>query len=302
MDYTTENRTCKPTHSDELCQNDEQYTEAERHTATSMVETGSSILCLGNYLEVLPSLGVEADALVSDPPFGNTSAGWDIAPVLERMWPVLHGSTRPNANIVLFCCGKFTIQLAYSNLDEYRYDLIWRKSKPVGFLNANLMPMRNHESILLFSQGDKKGATYNPQKVFNKRYVGKKSGGGVIGDSGNSVYRKVNKVARISDGFMHPSSVLPFRSVPNAGRLHNTQKPVALMEWLIESYTNPGDLIVDPFMGSGSTGVAIENLNMRLDMAGDRTTKRRRFIGIELNEEFFQKAVVRIRQVVERQQ
>ena len=216
-----------------------------------------------------------ADAVISDMPFGVTDCSWDIAPPLELFWTMVEERVKPSANFVLFGCGRFTVDLVNSRRKWFRYDLIWQKNKKCGFLNANLMPMRNHESILVFGQpGYQRTSVYNPQKVSGGR-VGvrrtKRRGG---------VYREIEGGAKFYDGMQHPCSILHFK---NETGQHPTQKPVDLMEWLIRSYTNEGDTVIDMFAGSGSTGVAAINTD-------------RRFVGIEMNEDYFNTAVQRIKQ------
>ena len=180
------------------------------------------------------------------------------------------------ANFVLFGCGKFAVDLIHSKYRWYRYDLVWAKTKKCGFLNANLMPMRGHESILVFNRpGFCRGATYNPQKVLSGRKPKVKT----RHHCGN-VYRGVGEKEYLykSDGTQHPCSVLPFESESG---LHPTQKPLALMEFLVRSYTNEADIVIDPFMGSGTTGVACVNTG-------------RTFIGVEQKREYFEIACLRI--------
>ena len=219
-----------------------------------------------------------ADAVISDPPFGITNCDWDTMPPLGRFWDLVEGRLKPTANVVLFGCGKFTVELI--NSKWYRYDLVWKKNNKTGFLNANLMPMRNHESILIFGRpGYQKKSTYNPQKtqggptgIKNKRV------------SKSSVYDTKHYLTNY-DGTQHPCSVLSFDSDKNYVRgnapKHPTQKPVALMEWLVKTYTNEYDTVIDPFMGSGTTGMACAKLN-------------RRFIGIEKEKQYFDTAAKRI--------
>jgi site-specific DNA-methyltransferase (adenine-specific) len=241
---------------------------------TKQVNIGNTMLYCGDCFKVLPTLDIQADAIVSDPPFGTTNCDWDIPIPLDTFWDMVEGQTKPTANFVLFGCGKFTNDLINSNPQWYRYDLIWTKSKKCGFLNANLQPMRNHESILIFTRpGFFKAATYNPQKTPGGR-VGvrqtKRRGG---------VYRSVDGGEKYYDGMQHPCSVLSFKSEFG---LHPTQKPLELMEWLIRTYTNECDTIIDPFMGSGTTAVAC----VRTD---------RKFIGIERNKNFFDIACERVK-------
>jgi site-specific DNA-methyltransferase (adenine-specific) len=230
------------------------------------VNIGNTTLYCGDCFNVLPKLDVESDAVISDPPFGVTECDWDNPIPLDSFWTMVERRTKQSANFVLFGCGKFTVDLVNSRRKWYRYDLVWHKSKKVGFLNANLMPMRNHESILVFSRpGYFKAATYNPQKT----------PGGKAGITTrihrSSIYREKREYTHTYDGTVHPCSILPFNS--ESGQ-HPTQKPLALMEFLTCSYTNEQDMVIDPFMGSGTTGVACVNTN-------------RAFIAIERKKEFF---------------
>ena len=127
---------------------------------------GDCTLYQGDCFDILPKLDIEADAVISDPPFGITACDWDVVFSLARFWDLLDRRSKQSANFVLFGCGKFSIDLVNSRYNWYRYDLIWAKNNKVGFLNANLMPMRNHEQILVFGRpGFQKAAAYNPQKI-----------------------------------------------------------------------------------------------------------------------------------------
>jgi site-specific DNA-methyltransferase (adenine-specific) len=238
------------------------------------VTIGNITLYCGDCFSVLPKLNIESDAVISDPPFGITDCDWDNRIPLDSFWNMVVNRTKQSANVVLFACGKFTVDLVNSKRQWYRYDLVWHKSKKVGFLWANKMPMRNHEAILVFNRpGFFKAATYNPQKT---------PGGKVCRKTRNHrshVYRDKGKYTHISDGTIHPSSVLPFS---NECGLHPTQKPLALMEFLVRSYSNKNDIVIDPFMGSGTTGVACINTG-------------RAFIGIERNKTYFDIACERIK-------
>jgi site-specific DNA-methyltransferase (adenine-specific) len=242
--------------------------------ATSRVAIGNATLINGDCFTVLPKLNEKFDAVISDPPYGITACDWDNPIPLDSFWNMVERLTKQTANVVLFGCGKFTVDLVNSKRKWYRYDLVWHKSKKVGFLNANLMPMRNHESIRVFTRpGFFKTATYNPQKT----------PGGKVGikkvNHRSCVYADRGVYTHVSDGTMHPCSVLPFN---NESGQHPTQKPLALMEFLVRSYTNEKDTVIDPFMGSGTTGVACAK-------AG------RAFIGIESNKNYFEIACERIR-------
>ena len=246
-------------------------------TKTNRVTIGNATLYCGDCFDVVPKLDIVADAVISDMPFGVTDCSWDIAPPLDLFWTMVEERIKPSANIVLFGCGRFTHELYNSNPKWFRYDMIWVKNNKVGFLNSGLMPLRNHEAVLVFGQpGYQRAAVYNPQKVSGGR-VGirktKRRGG---------VYRSIDGGAKFYDGMQHPCSVLHFKGEKDKG-LHPTLKPVALMEWLVRTYTNEGDTVIDPFMGVGSTGVACVNTG-------------RSFIGIERDIDYFRIACERIKQ------
>lgn len=237
----------------------------------------------GDCLEILPRLaeeGLHVDAVVTDPPYGTTSAEWDNAPDYGVLFPMMLAIMLPNAPILSFCQEPICSELRLQFLRLYRYDFVWVKTRPAGFANANRMPMRIHERILVFYR---RLPTYNPikQKVgrpYTRTYSydrhAKKSG---------SVYRKgtLNKTyTRVSDGTRYPTDVLYFANDSN-NSVHPTQKPDALLRYLILTYTNPGDTVLDPFMGSGTTGVACMQTG-------------RNFIGIELDEGYYNTAKKRI--------
>lgn len=181
---------------------------------------------------------------------------------------------KDNGAICLFGQGAFTANLIMSNISMYRYDLVWEKTKAGGFLNAKRMPLQAHENISIFY---KKLPTYNPQMEQGKPYTKK----AVTNGDGNN-YGKFNRVGQvhINNGERFPRSVIKI-SNDNHKSLHPTQKPVALLEYLIKTYTNEGETVLDNCMGSGSTGAACKNLN-------------RKFIGIELDENYFNIAKERI--------
>ena len=238
------------------------------------IKIGTATLYHGDCFSVLPKLEVELDAVISDPPFGITDCDWDCAIPLDTFWAMVEGCTKQSANVVLFGCGKFTVDLVNSKRKWYRYDLVWQKSKKLGFLNANLMPMRSHESILVFIRpGFFRESTYNPQKTFGGRKPGI-----TTRNHRSSVYRDKGEFTHVTDGTVHPCSVLAFKSELG---LHPTQKPLALMEFLVRSYTNEKDIVIDPFMGSGTTGLACVKTG-------------RTFIGIERKKEYFDIACQRL--------
>lgn len=182
---------------------------------------------------------------------------------------------KDNGAIVLFGQGLFTAKLACSNKDMFRYRLVWEKTKAGSFLNARRMPLQAHEDISIFY---KRLPTYNPQMEEGKPYIKKNITNGDGGCYGK--FERAGEV-KINSGTRFPRSVLKF-SNDNHNSMHTTQKPVKLLEYLIKTYTNEGETVLDNCMGSGSTGIACLNTN-------------RKFIGMELNEEYFKIAEERIK-------
>lgn len=211
------------------------------------------------------------DMILTDPPYGTTACKWDSIIPLEPMWEQLKRIIKPNGAIVMTASQPFTSVLVCSNLSMFAYEWVWVKSKITGVLNAKKMPVRKHESVLVFCDRKCTG-TYNAQGLVRKGTVTKQ--GGNSDNYGN----------RSSDDYVQeftnwPRDVLEIKSEGNT--VHPTQKPVALMEYLIKTYTNEGDTVLDFTMGSGSTGVACVNLN-------------RKFIGIEMDDKYFDVAKNRI--------
>ena len=236
---------------------------------------GNATLYLGDCFDILPTLDMKFDAVITDPPYGVTNCDWDTSLPLDKLWILMESQTKVSANYCLFATMRFAVDLINGKRKWFRYDMIWAKSKKCGFLNTGLMPMRNHESILVFGRpGFKRETTYNPMKDAGGRAGIRKT------ERRGGVYRSVDGIEKYYDGTQHPCSVLPFRSEKDKG-LHPTLKPVGLMEWLIKTFTNEGDIVIDPFAGSGSTGVAAINTG-------------RRFVGIEQDKKYFDIAVERI--------
>jgi site-specific DNA-methyltransferase (adenine-specific) len=236
-------------------------------------------LRLGDCLEVMKMIEDNSiDAIITDPPYGTTSCKWDSVIDLELMWKQLNRIIKPNGAIVLNASQPFTSALIMSNPKYFKYEWIWQKSHATGHLNSKKQPLRQHESICVFY---KKQCTYNPQMI-DKTYLDKRTKSGANVDA--DVYNKFNKVERqipVTKGY--PKTIqyfaTPFKG--GEGGKHPTQKPVALMEYLIKTYTKEGETVLDFTMGSGSTGVAAKNLN-------------RNFIGIEMDETYFNVAKERI--------
>ena len=218
------------------------------------------------------------DLILCDLPYGTTKINWDTIIPFEELWEQYHRVLKKNGIVVLFSSGLFTIDLILSNRKEFKYKLIWKKNVPTGMSSAKYRPMKYYEEICVFSMS--KG-TYNPQ-MKERIGVGKAcyNYDHYCGDSNHVSYEKVKK--KYDPDFVQPSDVLEFNVVPNRnGKLHPTQKPVDLLEWLIKTYSNEEDLVLDNCMGSGSTGVACKNTN-------------RSFIGIEKDIKYFDIAKERL--------
>ena len=236
----------------------------------------------GDCLEVMDNLieqGVKVDAIITDPPYGTTRNKWDSVIPLDEMWERLNKIIKPNGAIALFGSEPFSSALRMSNIKNYKYDWIWEKSKATGHLNSKKRPLVKHELIHLFY---KKQCTYNAQGLIRKKTPtvskgnrGKKG----VGSSGE-VYGLANKDA-IQTHSNFPLSIQKFQ-VDMRAEFHPTQKPVALMEYLIKTYTNENEIVLDFTAGSFTTGVACKKLN-------------RDFIGIELDKNYFDIGVERIK-------
>lgn len=234
-------------------------------------------LIQGDCLEVMDNLieeGVKVDAIITDPPYGTTACKWDSVIPFGEMWNRLNKLIKTNGAIVLFGSEPFSSALRMSNIKNYKYDIIWDKIKGTGFLNAKKQPMRNHEIVSLFYQ---KQPTYNPQKT--KGHIKKTSFRAKHLQT--EVYGEMKNDYNYNSTERYPRSIQVFSTDTQNSSLHPTQKPVALMEYLIKTYTNENEIVLDFTMGSGSTGVACKNTN-------------REFIGIELDENYFNIAKNRI--------
>jgi len=215
------------------------------------------------------------DMVLTDPPYGTTACKWDSIIPLEPMWEQLKRVIKPNGAIVITASQPFTTTLIASNMKMFKYCWVWEKSHPSGFALANKMVMKRHEDICVFYRSL---PTYNAQKIKGKK---NNSRGNRVGKMSGSISNPSLIQPPTDDSTMkHPSSVIKV-SNPRIKGQHPTQKPVALMEYLIKTYTNEGEAVLDFTMGSGTTGVACKNLN-------------RSFIGIEKDSESFRIASERI--------
>lgn len=231
----------------------------------------------GDCLELMKDIpDGSIDLVLTDPPYGTTACKWDTIIPFEPMWEQLKRVTKKNGAIVLFGSQPFTSALVMSNVKMFKYEWVWEKSHPTGFGSSKYNPLKYHENIIVFSDAT---TTYNPQMTKGKpnHSMGKIVNGGKIESES---YIKINAVQSQQSENKYPKSVQKVNN-PRTKGMHPTQKPVALTEYLIKTYTNEGETVLDFTMGSGTTGVACKNLN-------------RNFIGIELDKEYFEIAKARI--------
>lgn len=228
-------------------------------------------------LELLRDIpDASVDLVLTDPPYGTTANEWDTA--FSIPWDELNRITKPHAPIVLFSQLPFAVDLIASNRKNYSYEWIWHKTCPAGYFNANRRPLRAHENILVFSADNK--STYNPQYWYGKPYMQKHH-------AKTSNYNNTERTPTDSpDGKRYPIDVLMYSRDQG---FHTTQKPVKLLEYLILTYTNAGETVLDFTMGSGSTGVACVNTG-------------RDFIGIEKEHKYFEIAERRIEEAAAQMQ
>lgn len=223
----------------------------------------------GDCLDVMKDIpDGSVDMVLTDPPYGTTACKWDSIIPLEPMWEQLKRIIKPNGAIVMTAAQPFTSIIGASNVDMLRYSWVWEKSAATGHLNAKKIPMKNHEDVLVFYV---RQPTYNPQGIQKFGKVTRRGGnGGCYGGSGRENLQEFTN---------YPRTIQKFAS--EGKTVHPTQKPVALMEYLVKTYTNDGETVLDFTMGSGSTGVACGNLG-------------RKFIGIELDRGYYHIARKRI--------
>ena len=218
------------------------------------------------------------DMILCDLPYGTTECKWDKFIDNKSMWEHYNRILKESGNIILFASQPFTTKLIESNSKMFRYEIIWIKTRPTGFANANYRPMKKHENILIFTKAStstagNNHATYNPQGLIECERKVKRTSRGYQGERQNSKDEYVSKFTN------YPTSIVEF---PSEGKtVHPTQKPVDLLEYLIKTYSNDGEVVLDNCMGSGSTGVACKHTN-------------RKFIGIEIEEKYFNIAKKRI--------
>ena len=253
------------------------------------IKIGNNVnLFNGDCLEVMDILierGVVVDAIITDPPYGTTACKWDSIIPFDEMWLRLNKLIKPNGAIVLFGSEPFSSALRMSNIKNYKYDWVWVKNSTSGFALAKKQPMRNHENVLVFYN---KQCTYNyikenrdmsesSRKRMNYDFTSTKGN--------NRLQNGISKVEFVPEDkdLSYPKTVKYFKNIANndRDRFHPTQKPVELMEYLVKTYTNENELVLDFTMGSGTTGVACKNLT-------------RKFIGIEMDSLYYDRAKDRI--------
>ena len=244
------------------------------------------ILWNGDCLELMKNISDKSiDCIICDLPYGTTACKWDVVIPFDKLWEQYNRIIKDNGAIILFGTEPFSSELRLSNKSDYKYDIYWVKEKPTNFMQVKKRVGKLTENICVFY---KKQCTYNPQMV---KYNGKK-----VTNKPSETNAKFKSIVASNSptmqikpykdiGYRYPCDILNIRREKLGSTVHPTQKPVELIEWLIKTYTNEGDLILDNCMGSGTTGVACKKYN-------------RGFIGIELHKEYFDLATKRINEFV----
>lgn len=237
----------------------------------------------GDCLEVMKNIeDGSVDLILTDPPYGTTACKWDSVIPFEPMWEQLNRIIKPNGAIVLFGSQPFSATLICSNIKNFRYEIIWDKVNSSSGILAKKRPLKSHENILVFYKNQ---PNYYPQMTEGKQWhrAGKKEKKmpNVYGEEKTAIRKSNSDTTNLK----YPKSIWTFSNADNTKRIHPTQKPVALLEYLIKTYTLEGETVLDFTMGSGSTGVAALNTN-------------RNFIGIELDEGYFEIAQNRIEEAL----
>lgn len=244
------------------------------------VKTENYTLLHGDCLERMKEIpDGSVDLILVDLPYATTQNKWDSMIDLEEMWVQLDRICKPNTAKLMFAQTPFDKVLGCSNLKELKYEWIWEKTTATGHLNAKKMPMKAHENILVFYD---KLPTYNPQKTSGHKPTNSYT---KHQDDGSNYGKTKVGVSGGGQTDRYPRSVQVFKTDKQKASLHPTQKPVALLEYLIKTYTNESEVVLDFTMGSGSTGVAALNTN-------------RKFIGVEMDDGYFNVAVERINTIV----
>lgn len=231
-------------------------------------------LYMGNCLAELRNVADKSvDLILADMPYGTTECKWDQVIPFDQLWPELNRVKKPETAVLLFGTEPFSSLLRVSNIKNYRYDWVYEKPAATGFLNAKRQPLRAHELISVFYS---KQPVYNPQKTQGHRRKQSERE-----DINSECYGKALKRTAYDSTERYPRSIQKFSSDKQKQSLHPTQKPVSLLEYMIRTYSHPGQTVLDFTMGSGSTGVACMNMG-------------RRFIGIEMDADYFRVAESRL--------
>lgn len=238
--------------------------------------------CLEEMDELITS-GIKVDMILTDPPYGTTQCKWDSVIPFEPMWERINNIIKSKACVALFGCEPFNSFLVCSNPNDFKYTWIWQKNKCTGFLNAKKQPLNDYEMINVFYKNQ---SIYNPQMTKAEKVYKR---GQVVRDKERNIqqsdnYGEQKSFLQIDNGLRYPKRIQYFDNNFTREQLHPTQKPVLLLEYLIKTYTNEGDTVLDFTMGSGSTGIACLNTN-------------RNFIGIELDQKYYNIAKTRLQEV-----
>ena len=229
----------------------------------------------GDCLELMNDIPDKSvDMILCDLPYGVTQCKWDAIIPFDKLWEQYNRIIKNNGAVVLFGSEPFTSLLICSNLKNFKYNWIWQKNNTTGFINAKKQPLNDNETISVFY---KKQCTYNPQMTVAEKTYKR----GMVKRSKSDCYGEEKDFVQIETGLRYPKRIQYFNNNHTREQLHPTQKPVELLEYLIKTYTNEDEVVLDNCMGSGSTGVACINTN-------------RRFIGMEIEEKYFEIAKDRI--------
>lgn len=228
----------------------------------------------GNCLEVMKDIpDCSVDAIICDPPYGTTACKWDSIIPLDKMWEQLKRVIKPNGAIVLFGSEPFSSFLRVSNIEQFKYDWIWDKKKGGNPLLSKIQPIKIFEIVSVFGKGR---VNYFPIMTPRDKPKSRGKNKGTVSETTGNSFTEDKTYTHY-----YPKAIIEASNASQVGKLHPTQKPVALMEYLVKTYTNEGEVVLDFTMGSGTTGVACANTN-------------RKFIGIELDQGYFNIAQERI--------
>lgn len=246
--------------------------------------------CLIKLQELIDN-GVKVNSVICDIPYGTTACSWDEVISFDKMWDLLYKITYDDSPIVLFSSQPFTSKLINSNINNFREEIIWLKNKSASGMQYKQKHLKVHENIIVFAKNGK--YTYNPQKweVKEKEFLTQRKTMSIYGET-NNVYGNMKRNRKPDDGTRNPISVVAYKCPITAAksktyspdidiRVHETQKPLLLMDYLVKTFSNEGDIVLDFCMGSGTTGVVCMN-------------NKRKFIGIELDEKYFDVAHKRV--------